>query len=550
MQMTELCTNAIKDDSEEMETIPTIAEMGLDHDDKAKRMLDFSRKSPKVTFHSEVIRIPFENYFHPEAHEYDENDGRPVDEDHSGHADDDDHGDHNEVGVATESIHCEFNVDAAFQKLAFISTPVELFKEKHHLGSTQAPLVEKSPRTQLVEKGSQLREKIRELEEETLSFREQNRQIQKLKQCLELEKVELHNRRSELERTFKEQQQKMESYYGQLKETLDEERARSEQRAMVPSKKLKEETKNLRDKIDELEKEAKNREVKHGASQTRLRCHIKTLEKEVREQATTIETIKKENKRLEAENARLLRQKNSKMLTEINKNIAKLQATTNTAANEGKKQETVAPKKHGVVAPKMLSKNNSTAVSSNARSNSRKEEHSMSSSSASLEGDSETDSVADPPNGPSNYFPLAEALQRGKRATTAHHESEKENANHKVAVAAPLNETAGPKKEVVREDGSKDVYYANGNLKKISGDGMVVKVLYFNKDIKETNINEGTVKYYYAETKTWHTSYLDGLEILEFPRCVPFVYLVPLLREYVCDIIIAIHLQRPNGASV
>lgn len=74
------------------------------------------------------------------------------------------------------------------------------------------------------------------------------------------------------------------------------------------------------------------------------------------------------------------------------------------------------------------------------------------------------------------------------------------------------------KREIINADGSKDIWYPNGNLKKISADGMIIRMLYYNKDIKETNINEGTVKYYYAETNTWHTTYLDGLEILEFPN--------------------------------
>ena len=43
-------------------------------------------------------------------------------------------------------------------------------------------------------------------------------------------------------------------------------------------------------------------------------------------------------------------------------------------------------------------------------------------------------------------------------------------------------------------------------------------MLYYNKDIKETNVNEGTVKYYYADNNTWHTTYIDGLEILEYPK--------------------------------
>lgn len=74
------------------------------------------------------------------------------------------------------------------------------------------------------------------------------------------------------------------------------------------------------------------------------------------------------------------------------------------------------------------------------------------------------------------------------------------------------------KRELMNSDGSKDIWYPNGNLKKISADGMLIRMLYYNKDIKETNVNEGTIKYYYADQNTWHTTYIDGLEILEYPE--------------------------------
>jgi len=88
----------------------------------------------------------------------------------------------------------------------------------------------------------------------------------------------------------------------------------------------------------------------------------------------------------------------------------------------------------------------------------------------------------------------------------------------KVDTPPAANSSSDFKREIMNADGSKDIWYPNGNLKKISADGMTIRMLYFNKDIKETDIREGTVKYYYAETNTWHTSYLDGLEILEFPN--------------------------------
>jgi centromere protein J len=71
--------------------------------------------------------------------------------------------------------------------------------------------------------------------------------------------------------------------------------------------------------------------------------------------------------------------------------------------------------------------------------------------------------------------------------------------------------------EKVYSDGRKEIWYPNGNLKKISADGSLIKMIYYNGDVKET-LSDGTVKYFYAETKTWHTTYSDGQEILEFPE--------------------------------
>lgn len=504
--MTKLCTDALQDDDSE----DSAAEQAED-DEQAKRMLDFSRKSPKVTFHSEVVKIPFENYFHQEARHSES----------SASCEDLEGGDCEEEFTAS-SLHCEINAETVFKRHALSSTPVEVFKEKHADDTS----TDKSPRTVLVEKGSLLREKLKELEEETRKFREQNLHIQKMKQSLELERIELHNQRQEMQRLHKEEKLKIELHFEKLKDDLKREQQKLDHQVNLPNKKFKEEVKELRDKIDELEKEIKNREMKHGASQTRLRCHIRTLEKENKENLTNIESLKKENKRLEMENARLLRQKNNKMLTEINKNIAKLAAP----AEEGKEKEDPKPVNRVETKKPLPDRNNrvQTQKMKNVQSTHRTvsktpqitlESLDKSSSESSDEGSEASGVAVEQWNkkGPSNYFPSSVNKEKmGKQVAPVEvSESEKENR-----LAGPLNDTVGvgPKKEVINEDGSKDVYYPNGNLKKISADGMTIKVLYFNKDIKETNVNEGTVKYYYAETRTWHTSFLDGLEILEFPR--------------------------------
>ncbi len=64
-------------------------------------------------------------------------------------------------------------------------------------------------------------------------------------------------------------------------------------------------------------------------------------------------------------------------------------------------------------------------------------------------------------------------------------------------------------------DGSVEICYLNGNRKEISPDGQTTKVYYYNGDIKET-LPSGLVKYFYSQSKTWHLTYADGKEVLQF----------------------------------
>ncbi|KAI8442162.1 hypothetical protein MSG28_005770 [Choristoneura fumiferana] len=70
--------------------------------------------------------------------------------------------------------------------------------------------------------------------------------------------------------------------------------------------------------------------------------------------------------------------------------------------------------------------------------------------------------------------------------------------------------------ELRKPDGSRELRFPNGNIKYLSADGKYSKFVYYNGDIKENFYNEGRIKYYYAETKTCHTTHPDGLEVLEF----------------------------------
>merc|ERR1711913_144866 len=70
-------------------------------------------------------------------------------------------------------------------------------------------------------------------------------------------------------------------------------------------------------------------------------------------------------------------------------------------------------------------------------------------------------------------------------------------------------------KEVVFEDGHKEIWFSNGNRKEVSRDGETVKIFYYNGDVKES-WRDGTEKYLYGESQTWHTNLPDGTVRIQF----------------------------------
>uniref|UniRef100_A0A8C3U8B9 Centrosomal P4.1-associated protein n=1 Tax=Catharus ustulatus TaxID=91951 RepID=A0A8C3U8B9_CATUS len=78
-------------------------------------------------------------------------------------------------------------------------------------------------------------------------------------------------------------------------------------------------------------------------------------------------------------------------------------------------------------------------------------------------------------------------------------------------------ETAHPdgKVEKVLKNGCHLIFFPNGTCKKVGSDGKTITITFFNGDVKQI-MPDQTVIYYYADAKTTHTTYSDGLEVLQF----------------------------------
>lgn len=318
-----------------------------------------------------------------------------------------------------------------------------------------------------------LKEKVDLLKLKLEDIEREKAKIIQMRSNLELERLQFENERDDLIGQMRDERMKMEMEMHDERVKVDQQKQKYDKLMRdgknQASKKEREEIAKLKESIDELKEEMKNKEARHASTSARYRTQIKQLEKDNQTFKLELEVATKDNKRMEVENARLKRDTSNKMLQEINKNIAKLVNPDPVKVLEEKKK---------VVALPMSKKNGPTA---NRKS--------------------------------------IQKISKLKEISSSSDESEEEIVQSNTRSTKSQSDTFSEmKREIVNSNGSKDIWYPNGNLKKISSDGMLIRMLYYNKDIKETNVNEGTVKYYYADNNTWHTTYIDGLEILEYPK--------------------------------
>lgn len=365
------------------------------------------------------------------------------------------------------------------------------------------------------QRNEELKQRLTELQNEIELFRQQNAILTKSMREHEIEKLLWEEQKNEMLEKFEDDRMRQEVYLHDERMKLAAEQRKLDKRSKelrAPNRKDREEVTKLKQEIADLQKELANKDQKHVSAQARLRAQIRNMEKDIKDFSMEIDNLRKENKKMDCENIRLRRQNNNKMLNEINKNIAKLAPKIET---ENVKQINLDKSAKPSTVPLYQDDNAMRSRSKSVPNLIEVKEISKTFESEESEAESDFSSSSSTPaldNPRSTYF-------KTNRTTV---KSPKNNENIPTPSdqipTLESNHLENLKREIVNDDGSRDIWYPNGNLKKISADDMIIRMLYFNKDVKETNIHEGTVKYYYAEANTWQTTYLDGLEIWEFPK--------------------------------
>uniref|UniRef100_A0A3Q3DKC8 Centromere protein J n=1 Tax=Hippocampus comes TaxID=109280 RepID=A0A3Q3DKC8_HIPCM len=313
-------------------------------------------------------------------------------------------------------------------------------------------------------KSTQLRERLVELEIEIERFKKENAALAKLRQENEENQENLRKERLAWEQERAEQLARFEEYKREETGKLQRERKVFEKHASaaraVPDKKEREEIQALKQQLSSLQEDLRKKESRWSATHGRLRQQIDSLGQENNELRDEVRMLEK----------------------------LRLSALKNSVATEK-------DVRHGPSVSKGVTFAVSTMIIT---------KHYYSSTKSHI------------------FFPHTfrilwtrgvsalhmAALQRSLEATPLHNETK------------PLEEVIthpDGKVEKVLAGGDRVIVYPNGTTKQVSCDGTTVKVNFFNGDTKEVTADH-RVLYYYADTRTTHITYPDGMEVLHFPN--------------------------------
>ncbi|XP_015496862.1 centromere protein J isoform X2 [Parus major] len=340
-----------------------------------------------------------------------------------------------------------------------------------------------------------LRERLAELENEIERFRAENTTLTKLREEREHALASIRKEIADFEQKKVQELAEIEEYKKKEIKKLQKERKvfekyTTEARA-IPDKKERDEIQALKQQIAELQEDLKRKEAKWSTTHRRLKDQIEALVNEnfeLKEEIKIMEKFRLEAwKKVEAAGSK----------KKIENSGMSLNRAESCLPNRGPRSRTASPLLLVQKCSKINGKSYSQAKGKLSRTPASGPAHDRNNPEAptALEDSAQTFMDTSPneayvslPSAPA--FTGSEEIQR---------------------------ETAYPdgKVEKVLKNGCHLIFFPNGTQKKVGSDGKTVTITFFNGDVKQI-MPDQTVIYYYADAKTTHTTYSDGLEVLQF----------------------------------
>ncbi|XP_053912721.1 centromere protein J [Cuculus canorus] len=341
-----------------------------------------------------------------------------------------------------------------------------------------------------------LREKLMELETEIERFRAENTTLTKLREERERALANIRKEIADFQQQKAQELAEIEEYKKKEMKKLQKERRvfekyTTEARA-IPDKKERDEIQALKQHIVELQEDLKRKEAKWSTTHRRLKDQIEVLvneNMELKEEIKIMERFRLEAwKKAEAAGSK-------RKIENSGMTLRRAECCLPTKGPKGQTASLLPPvqkcsKINGESYSQAKGKLSRTPASAPASDRSNSETMPV------LEDSSRTSVVDTSPNEAPVSLPSGSA------------DLESEEVER---------ETAYPdgKVEKVLKNGCHLTFFPNGTWKKVGSDGKTVTITFFNGDVKQI-MPDQTVIYYYADAKTTHTTYADGLEVLQF----------------------------------
>ncbi|XP_058788921.1 centromere protein J [Phymastichus coffea] len=411
-------------------------------------------------------------------------------------------------------------------------------------------------------KSELLKTRLQELEREIEIFRKESAALTFQRQKLQEERTKLQEERLSLQRSYEEKEKTLEIEKKRTENHLQEEKKRlnREKTALESrmkdawdkaqkSKQERQEIEKLREQIEELKEELSQKESKWSASNARQRSQMRVLQTE---NSKLKQELEKQQQKKNVKSKKPTT--NTRAIHQINKFLADRKKISPFKNEDDCNEEIVKATEPANVAYDDLDLEPVELDEFQSKNNKSEKVKTLKSAESIARTRNLYESLLREATGclSENYVERKNLLnqQKQNKVQDSVDHSDKEEHNYKEVQVNEIrtspkrknskspekeqqesenyndhgNHVGNPKpicnkqgiREVHHSDGRVEYWYPNGNVKKIFPNKCLTKMIYYNGDVRETDKN-GRVKYFYASTRTWHTTMPDGLEILEFP---------------------------------
>lgn len=349
-----------------------------------------------------------------------------------------------------------------------------------------------------------LNAKLAELEKEVAHFQKESSALAVGRRRLASDRKRLTDEVSEFEKRREAERKRTEEEKRRARrDRMLLEKATRDKKG-VEGKKAAEEIEELHNKLTKVQDELHRKESKYSASLSKLQEQVKFLERE--------------NQHLHEENHKLkLRGVTSKISTSFKGGLNSLKETNLDAVADHRMMQ---PSTTSSPAASASSKHSACTLDSGFRSNLENNNGNGNSNAAPSGGVAEVSNKEQMTSPRLASFSPADSLDSNLTLVSGVGNVNNANSNAAaVTLISSVERNGGGKNPAVEKtfsDGSVEIVYANGNRKTVSSDGGSVRVFYYNGDVKETLQASGLVKYFYSQTGTWHLTYPDKREVLQF----------------------------------